>query len=235
MEMSEDDLINDYLKGNLSIEQVAEVEKRMQQDNLFKKQVALRKLIIEGIHEAYTEELKEKLIAYDIKLAEKNRFSLNWRVAASVAFLVLCGIATYSTFFKAEPADFDIYEPGLPNAMGHSNQVQLNNAMSKFKAGDFKSAGIEFQSLLSQNLSNDTLLYFSALCDFRIKNTDMAANKFERIASDSEFYDKALYRLAITHWSNGRKKDAKILLEEVIATTKDQALKEEAVKALRAI
>jgi hypothetical protein len=63
----------------------------------------------------------------------------------------------------------------------------------------------------------------------------MAANKFERIESDSEFYDKALYRLAITHWSNGRKKDAKILLEEVIATTKDQALKKEAVKALHAI
>jgi|APTNR8051073442_1049403.scaffolds.fasta_scaffold02409_5 tetratricopeptide (TPR) repeat protein len=233
--MSKDELIDDYLKGHLSVEQNAEFEERMKEDNVFKKQIVLRKLIIEGIHEAYTEELKGKLIAHDLKLAEINRFSLNWRIAASVAFLVLCGIVTYTTFFKAEPDDFDIYEPGLPNAMGHSAQVQFNNAMSKFKAGDFKSAGIDFEILLFQNMSNDTLLYFSALCDFRIKNTDMAANKFERIESDSEFYDKALYRLAMAHWTKGRNKDARVLLEEVIATTKDQALKEEAVKALRAI
>lgn len=233
--MSEDELIDHYLKGRLSAEQNAQFEERMQQDNLLKKQVALRKLIIEGINEAYTEELKEKLIAHDIKLAEKNRFSLNWRIAAAVAFLALFGIVTYTTLFKAEPDDFDIYEPGLPNAMGHSNQVQFNKAMNKFKAGDFKSAGIDFDILLTQNKSNDTILYFSALCDLRIKNTDMAANKFERIKSESEFYDKALYRLAIAHWSKGRNKDAKILLEEVIATTKDSALMKEAKKALRAI
>jgi len=233
--MSEDELIDDYLKGKLFDEQVAAVERRMQQDNLFKKQVALRKLIIEGIHQAYAEELKEKLADFDARLEKKKGFSVSWRIAASVVLLVFCGLVTYTAFIKATPEDFDIYEPGLPNAMGHSNQVQFSNAMNKFKAGDFNSAATAFNNLLTQNMNNDTLLYFAALCDFRINNTDMATEKFNRIKPDSEFYDKALYRLALAHWTKGRNKDAKVLLEEVIATTKNSSLKKEAEKALRAI
>jgi hypothetical protein len=84
-------------------------------------------------------------------------------------------------------------------------------------------------------MNNDTLLYFAALCDFRINNTDMATEKFNRIKPDSEFYDKALYRLALAHWTKDRNKDAKVLLEKVIATTKNSSLKKEAEKALRAI
>jgi hypothetical protein len=63
----------------------------------------------------------------------------------------------------------------------------------------------------------------------------MASDKFERIQQESEFYEKSLYRLAIIHWTNNRPKDAKVLLEEVIATTKDSTLKAEAKKALAAI
>lgn len=233
--MSENEFIDDYLRGSLTAEEMVAFEKRMAQDSTLKKQVALRKLIIDGIHEGYTRGLKEKLIQYDIRLATKQKFTLNWRIAASVVFLALTGILTYNIFFKPGPSDFDFYEPGLPITMNHSNQVQLNNAMSKFKMGDFQAAGLDFENLLVHQVTNDTLLYYSALCDFRLKNTAMAADKFERIKSDSEFYERALYRLAITRWTNNRPKDAKILLEEVIATTKDSNLKAEAKRALDAI
>ncbi|UYN85249.1 MAG: hypothetical protein KIT51_10100 [Cyclobacteriaceae bacterium] len=233
--MNESDLIDDYLKERLTTEQTADFEVRMTNDITLKRQVAIRKLIIDSIHEGYTRELKEKLIQYDTKLGTKQKFSINWRIAASVAFLLLTSLLTYNIFLKPKPSDFDFYEPGLPITMNHSNQVQLNNAMSKFKMGDFQAAGIVFENLLSQKSTNDTLLYYSGLCDFRLKNTDMASDKFERIKPESEFYEKALYRLAITHWTNNRSIDAKVLLEEVIATTKDSTLKEEAKKALNAI
>lgn len=233
--MSEIDLIDDYLKGNLTTEQTADFEERMANDTTLKKQVAVRKLIIDGIHEGYTRELKDKLVQYDIKLATKQKFTFNWRIAASVVFLALTGILTYTLFLKPKPSDFDFYEPGLPITMNNSNQVQLNNAMSKFKMGDFQAAGVAFENLLSEKSTNDTLLYFSALCDFRLKDTTMASDKFNQINQESEFYEKALYRLAMIQWINNRPKEAKILLEEVIATTKDSDLKKDAKRAINAI
>ncbi len=235
MQMRESDLIDDYLRGSLTAEETMAFEERMANDATLKKQVALRKLIIDGIHEGYAKEPKEKLIQYDLKLATKQKFTFNWRIAASVVLLALTGILTYNIFFKPTPGDFDFYEPGLPITMNHSNQVQLNNAMSKFKNGDLQAAATAFENLLSQKGNNDTLLYYSAVCDFRLKNTAMASNKLEQIKPESEFYEKALYRLALVYWTNNRPKDAKMLLKEVIATTKDPALKAAAQKALKAI
>lgn len=75
--MSESDLIDDYLKGSLTTEQTVDFEERISNDTTLKKQLALRKLIIDGIHEGYTRELKDKLVQYDTELGTKQKFSLN--------------------------------------------------------------------------------------------------------------------------------------------------------------
>ena len=96
----------------------------------------------------------------DTKISKKQQFSFNWKIAASVVFLILAGIFSYTLYFSPKPSDFDFYEPGLPITMNHSNQVQLNNAMSKFKKGDLQAAAIDFENLLSQKGRNDATRAF---------------------------------------------------------------------------
>jgi tetratricopeptide (TPR) repeat protein len=233
--MNNEDLTDDYLKGRLTAEEALAFEMRVAEDAALKRRVAMRRLIIEGIHVGYANELKERLRAFDSRLDIKQRFPLNWKMAASVVFLLLAGALSYTLFLQPKPGDFDFDEPGLPVTLSHSKQLAFNNAMSRFKLGDFQNAGTAFAALLAQQAANDTLLYYSALCDFRTDKTAEALEKFEQIGPESEFYEKALYRLALIYWKNKKTREAKALLKEVMATTEDSNLKREGEKALRAI
>ncbi|HMP98266.1 MAG TPA: hypothetical protein PKC24_00705 [Cyclobacteriaceae bacterium] len=233
--MSTDELVDEFLMDKLTPKQVAEFEERMVRDIAFKNQVDLRKLIMEGIHEGYARELKEKLVQYDIRLSTKQRFSMNWKIAASVVFLVLAGIFSLNVLFKPKPGDFDFYEPGIPNQMGITSNIQFNNAMNEFKLKNYSSANKEFNRLLINNPENDTLLYYSGLCDYRNKNLIPAIEKWENIKPTSKFYDKALFRLALAFWEKEDEVRARLLLEEVLTSTENAELKNEAAKAFKAL
>jgi tetratricopeptide (TPR) repeat protein len=232
--MEESELVDKFLRGELDAAQSENFTEQIQADNELKRRVALRRLVIEGISLAYTEKLKQDLVEFDKSLDSKRRFQFSWKMAAVFVILIISGSIVYLSNQKPNPYDFDIVEPGLPNAMGENNSIELNNAMNTFKVGDYVASGQAFEQLLANNSKNDTLLYFGGLCDFRNKKSELAIQKWNEIEASSTFFAKAEYRLAIAYWTIGDEKKAVELLKK-IRKDENNILREESAKALNAL
>lgn len=232
--MEESEIIDKYLRGELDTEQLESFSKSLELDITLQKKVTLRKLIIAGISQSYTEELKSKLADFDRSLENKKRFEFSWKMAAVFSVLVISASIFYLLIQKPSPYDYDIVELGLPNSMGANDNIDLNNAMNIFKTGDYAPSSQAFEKLLANNPKNDTLLYFSGLCDFRNKNSKIAIRKWNQIESESIFFAKTEYRLAIAYWSIGDEKKAIELLQR-IKSQESISLNEEAQKALESL
>lgn len=232
--MEESEIIDKYLRGELNAEQLDKFLKNLQSDGSLQKKITLRKLIVAGISQSYAEDLKSKLAEFDRSLENKKRFQFSWKMAAVFAVLIISGSIFYLAIEQPKPYDFDIVEPGLPNAMGANNMIELNNAMSAFKAADYKASGEVFEQLLTDNPKNDTLLYFAGLCDFRNKKNELAIQKWNEIEASSTFFVKTEYRLAIAYWSIGAEKKAVELLEK-IGKEENNILRVESERALNAL
>lgn len=232
--MEESEIIDKYLRGELDAEQMESFSKSLQSDITLQRKVSLRKLIIAGINQSYAEELKSKLVDFDRSLESKNRFQFSWRMAAVFVILIMAGSALYISTQKPKPLDFDIVEPGLPNAMGTGDNIELSNAMNIFKAGDYDAASLVFEKLLTNNPKNDTLLYFAGLCDFRNTEINTAIQKWNQVGSESVFFAKAEYRLAIAYWSIGDEKRAIELLRK-IKSDDNASLQRDVERALNAL
>ena len=232
--MSEDELIDSYLKNQLDFEQRSDFEKQLHTKEDLRKKLALRKLIKEGIGQVYAEELKDKLVAFDKTLEGKKRFQFSWKMAAAFAIIMSAASIVFITIQKPNPYDFDIVEIGLPNAMGVTDEIALNNVMSIFKAEDYVVSGNGFSDLLTNNPKNDTLLYFSGLCDFRNRQAEKAIATWNQIDAESMFFEKTQYRLAIAWWAEKNKVKAIELLKR-IEKSENKLLQEEAKRALDAL
>lgn len=232
--MEESEIIDQYLRGELDAPQSERFLSRLHTDQALQKHVALRKLVLAGISEAYAEDLKSKLMAFDSSLENKKRFQFSWKMAAVFVFLIVGGSVLYLSTQKADPLNFVLNEPGLPNTMGISKGVEFNNAMSAFKQGDFITSGREFDKLLASNQQNDTLLYFSGFCDFSNAQESIALQKWNGITVQSAFYTKAQYQSAVAYWMQGDEEKAKELLLNVVTIDKGP-FQESAKKALHAL
>ena len=232
--MEESEIIDKYLRGELNAEQLDKFLKNLQSDGDLQKKITLRKLIVAGISQSYAEDLKSKLAEFDRSLENKKRFQFSWKMAAVFAVLIISGSIFYLSIQQPNPYDFDIVEPGLPNAMGANNTIELNNAMNTFKVGDYVASGKSFEKLLTSNPKNDTLLYFTGLCEFLNKKNELAIQKWNQIETSSIFFGKTEYRLAIAYWAIGEEKKAVVLLEK-IGKEENNILRVESERALNAL
>jgi tetratricopeptide (TPR) repeat protein len=232
--MEESELIDNYLRGELIGDEMESFITLMYSNEELRKKVTIRRLVLAGISASYAEDLKQKLANYDRSLESKKRFGFSWKMAAAFTLLIATGVVLYLSVTKPDPYAFDIPDPGLPNMMGATNNIEFNNAMSIFKAGNYLTADQTFSKMLASHPANDTLLYYSGLCDFRVKKTEAAIEKWATIETNSEFIEKTEYRLAIAYWVKGDKKLAAYLLER-IAGIENHSLSQSAKEALETL
>lgn len=220
--MEESELIDYYLQGRLPSEEINFVENKVTNDKEFKAKVILRKAIIAGISEAYSEELKEKLTEFDRSLETKKLpFRFSWKTAAMLAgFLVMFTALIFKFSLSTSNQSlekYDLTEIGIPNLMGSASQLQFAEAMNDFKSENYKAALNKFQSLLKSKPDNDTLLYFTGVSAYRTRQYSLAINSFNvlTINSKSEYSQISEYRLALCYLSNGEKQTSRELFLKV--------------------
>lgn len=202
--MEESELVDSYLKGNLGEDDMIALETRILNDPAFKNKVELRKLLIESIHSAYHDELKVKLKDLDRKI-DKNYsvIKIRYMIAASIAFLLTTsfGIWTYLNHqSKVKFEKYDLYENGIPNVMGASDDLTLVDAMNYFKASDYLKALQYFEAISP----SDTIAYYSGISAFRLGDNEKAIKYFQSIQQGSEYFTKANYRLGLALWKDSR-------------------------------
>jgi hypothetical protein len=232
--MEESELIDKYLRGELDHQRSESFSAQLRSNAELQRKVSLRKLVIEGVSQSYAEELKSRLAEFDRSLENKGGLKPAWKMVAAFAILIVMGSVLYFYELRKSAYDFDIPESGIPNVMGTGHNVEINNAMSVFKAGDSEAAGRIFGELLSNDPKNDTLLYFSGLCDFRTKQPVPAIQKWSKIGNGSIFFTKTQYRLAIAYWATKEKNKAVGLLQK-ITKEENSLLRQQAENALSAL
>jgi len=232
--MEESEWIDNYLRGELIGAEMESFITQMYSNEELRKKVTIRRLLLDGIRASYAEDLKQKLVNYDRSLESKKRFRFSWKMAAAFTLLIATGAVLYLSIKKQDPYAFDIPDPGLPNMMGATNDIEFNNAMSTFKSGNYLTAGQAFSKILANHPANDTLLYYSGLCDFRMKNTEGAIEKWIHVDISSEFIDKTQYRLAIAYWILGNEKKATYLLQ-TLSRNETSPLQDAARNALNSL
>lgn len=201
--MEESDLIDSYLKGELDADSIVAIELRINSDPSFKAKVELRKMLINAIHLAYHDELKGKLKELDRKIDRKsNQIITRYMIAASLALVLVAsiGIYIYVNNSKSKFSKYDIYENGIPNTMGSSDDLEFTSAMNYFKAGQYPEALKLFEGIAQ----SDTVIYYSGVSAYRIGYLDKAIQYFKKIEEGSEYFTKANYRLGLTYWKENQ-------------------------------
>ncbi|WHZ08128.1 MAG: hypothetical protein OJF59_001881 [Cytophagales bacterium] len=213
--MEESELIDNYLQGKLSEAEFGLVESKITNDKNFKRRLILRKAIIAGINEAYTDELKEKLAEFDRSIeGKKSVFKFSWKIAATLVGLIFVAAVIIRLSLSGQQLrKYDLTEIGIPNTMGSNSQLELAEAMNDFKNENYPIALTKFQSLLKSKPNNDTLLYFEGVSAYRTKEYSTAISSFTAIVDLRSFNYKEIaeYRLALSYLSNGKKQKAKEL------------------------
>lgn len=223
--MEESELIDNYVQGKLTEDELNLVEAKFANDKDFRKKVILRKSIIAGISEAYSEELKERLIEFDRSLERKKSvFKFSWKIAAMVGCLLVVATALVIRYSLSgqQLEKYDLVEIGIPNLMGSNKQLELAEAMNDFKAENYETALTKFQSLLKSKPNSDTLLYFVGVSSYRLKEYSTAINSLSSVVNQHShsYTEISEYRLGLAYLSNGEKQKAREIFSVISKNSK---------------
>lgn len=203
------ELIEQYCEGKLSAQEKTDFETRLLIDTEFKEEFELYKAIVAGIKEQGEDNLKTKLKLADneldnapkiIELKKENKKSIKyWAVAATIIFILGLGLF-WSLVNKTDlPQLANTYyekEKGLPNEMSVT-QNQLADAMNLYKSGDYVATKNKLEFLLKENNTNDTLQYFYGVVNYELENYRASRAGFNSVKPESNYYEKAQYRLIL--------------------------------------
>ena len=233
MENEEFDKIDLYLLGRMSEAEAAEFSSELNRNSDLKTSVEIRKAILAELENEYKADLKKRLQLHD----KSNSRRLQKRKliqAAAVLIVVLVGtLFLLNRNNSMDFAEYDLYEEGIPNFMNQDNEkIQFHQAMNHFKMGDFENSSDEFQSLLNQGISSDTILYYTGVSYYRTEELREAQNFLNEIDSGSSFYRKAQFRSSVINYQLGET-DKAVLQLETIAADPANPYHEQALSFLR--
>lgn len=222
------ELAEKYVMQHMNSDEAAAFERRMQIEPELQSTVAALQELISALKTADEDQLREMLRKQEEKIITQKHPKTPFRkqfLQIAAVMLVLIGIATilYFSVFTNSPSgeklaqQYKPSEPGLPVLMDHAAQTDFNDAMNLFRAEEFSKAQAEFAELLKQAPTNDTLLYFSSICNFELHNFSQSEYNLKRVISDTNLVwkEKAEYWLALVLLAEDKKDEAKILLLKI--------------------
>ncbi len=233
------ELIDNYLKGNLSDNAAQEFEHRLETDTTFAASVALQKDVVSGIESHFDTQLKEKLqhVENEFTKDEKETKVIplrNWKPLAIAASVVLIVAFSYLKFFNT-PNTQDVYlsyyepYPNIVSPSERSAESQKQDAMSFYEKGDYETAASLFITDLKTSPNSDYIQFYMALSQLSLKNAKDAIPLLKNLANqdNSKFQAPAAWYLALSYTQAGDSNSAKKQLQSIIAGEGDYAKRAE--------
>jgi predicted Zn-dependent protease len=164
------ELFERYLMGEMPVAEQLSLNSRLVDDDDLRKSLEEFRALFETVEE---DGLRSKLedIHQSIELEKDttvrklntSKFQFNYRIAASIAILLVIG--GFWFFNRQNPNEklFNDYyspDPGLPTVMGSNDNYDFYEAMVDYKQGKYDVAIEKWKKLLSSKPENDTLNYF---------------------------------------------------------------------------
>ncbi len=214
------DNFDDLFSKELSKEEVADLQLKIEADEVYKYKLVLYKSLRKEIEQesANSAMLKARFRKIDAK--EKTRTKLIWisiSIAASLAIIVAISARFYSADTNTSQAcqvAYNAYkdsEPGLPVVMAKTSLKSLDSAMIEYTGGHF-SAALE---LLTKLPGSDTTIYYQGVCNERLNDDGKAEAQYKQtVNSTSSFIaHKAKYRLGLLYLKEHNTKYKRIMDE----------------------
>lgn len=220
-----------YHTNAMTPDERLEFEKELQTDPNFKTQVEeVRKLMV-GIE---TQALKEQLNEFhkgitDHKPNQSLKFISTPILKYAAVAIVLIAIGNYCFFgTPSHEKLFNQYfkpDPGLPTAMGSTENYDFYDAMVNYKRGDYKIAISKWEKIHQTKPENDTINYFMGLALLSDNNVEKAIPYLTKAANDTEskFNNDATFYLGLAYLKSNDK-DAAITYFKLDTSEKSKEL-----------
>lgn len=219
------ELIDNYLLGNLNNTELENFSEGLKTDPKFRKMLEEQKAIIRAVEE---ENLRKSLDDYHseiVEIPEKKWLTPAWfALAASV--LLLIGVSTWAILYTGNSAQ-DVFaenfkpDPGLPTTMGTASQYEFYYGMVSYKRKEYAEAIARWEPLYAAQPNNDTLVYFLGVANLANGNARQAENYLSLASEETEsvFYEDIQYYLALAYL----KKNKIIEAEKTLSTRSSPA------------
>jgi len=218
--MKKDELIALYFDGKLNANQKTLFDDLMLTDAEFKAQVEFEEHTKKAIISIKKDNLKRKLEQIE---SPKKRFNY-YTIAIAASLIVALGIFSLlqpTETVSNEQLFAEYFQPYAnviaPASRGDEHTNTKTEAFAYYDARNYKVASEKFHTLF--NTTNTSYyLFYEAICELQLGNTQMAINLFEQ---HKGFEDKLVthrnWYLALAYLKIDNVKDAKVLLQTITA------------------
>lgn len=214
--MTDFDQIEKYLLSQMSDAEHQAFETQIASDENLQTEVDNYRTLLLGIE---TKSLKDKLALISKEKQSippkkvRNLYTKPLAIAASILLLLSAGLFLIQSETASPTELYAQYynpDPGLPTVMGIEDQVDFRMAMNDYKQQSYSEA-LESFDAISEQISNDTLQYYKAMCHLNLNELDAAAGILSGIKENSVFVErKEWYQLLIALKTNDANAAAQI-------------------------
>ncbi|MEM7297043.1 MAG: hypothetical protein AAF391_02125 [Bacteroidota bacterium] len=211
--MEEIELIEQYIKGQLSDDEMKSVDDRLLSDPVFKESYEQQRALMEGIVQAERARLKNVLQNEDRK-----KFNYWYAVAAMIPLLIAAYFFIVSGSGNQELFD-DYYEPYGVYEFGEvrgsdSTDTKEVEAFALYKNAQYHEALDGIADLVESNKKEGYYVYL-AISQIELGQLDEASNSLDSVSSASQYFQIAQWYKALIYLKTDRVEEAKILLESL--------------------
>ncbi len=218
------ELINSYIKGDMSSDERIQFEKKLKGDAILNEEYLAAKKIKDIIEAgALKEKLNDIHMQYKLKQNNHKRFYLWTAISVAASFVVVL-----SFWFLFQPvgsspqqqlmASIYFKDPGLPTLMSSSGtQNQLDLAMVEYKMGNYEHSYQILSDLLAESPTNDTVQYYMAINLFEMDQFDRSGPILERLQHSESIFvsEKSDWFYALNLISQDREEEAEKIFQGI--------------------
>lgn len=205
--MTNEDLLYHYFSNTLTEAQGLEFNKRLETDTEFNAEFEFENNLKRAIKHETNASLKAKLKGFESTIKEKEKSKkvsvFNWKIAASMVFLLGSSWFAYTSFFGVDYNDlyasnFQEY-PNTEFEITRSDSIDSpeRKAFMAYEAGDYENAVKTFEGI---NTAHKKVYhqFYIAQAYLKLEKTDNAKELLESVVSENEkFAGESQWYLAL--------------------------------------
>ena len=200
-----DQLIEQYLFGELTGEALLAFEKRMADDTAFAAAVQLEKNLLAGFEALGNQDLKAKLeVIHQEEIAQQPRATIRnlrtplpWAIAAVLLFLIGFFIWNWTTTTTPEQLFAQNYAPPTFDTNRGIDAEQLQKIGQLYRSEDYHNFTNQYQLYLQNHpaTAKDTL--YLGIAAMELHQIDIAKNHFQTLFNNQRLEDDAVWYSAL--------------------------------------
>lgn len=227
------ELIDKYLRQEMTVAERTSFEKKLAADATLGKQLELQKDIAKGIEYHSLQNLKKSLRQTEATIGTPKPYKLYWKMVASFAIIAVVGYLVFSLTSTSEQEIFEKYYdvyPNVVNPVSRSATDVVRNDMRLYEAANYEEAINTFNQQLKSKPGNDTLIFYLAQSYLALDDVDKAITNLNRVDSTSVFYEPAQWYKALALLKQKKPEKAGQQLDEILKSQSSYSNKASKVK-----